>query len=95
MVFLLFSIELILFIAGIYGLSVYETNLQLAVFIGLIGLSIVLFVATVMKYQRKGEKRTNDCWDCAIYSPDCLPAPRSHKFDCDSPDCDCTPDCSP
>ena len=98
MVFVWFSLELILFIAGIYGLSVHETKLQLIIFTGLIVISILLFISTIVFYQRKQRKSqgTNDCWDCAIYSPDCLPAPRlGSKFDCDSPDCDCSPDCSP
>ncbi len=97
MVFLLFSVELILFITGVYGLSMYETKLQLVIFTGLIVISILLFIWTIVSYQRKqkNKQRTNDCWDCAIYSPDCLPTPRGNKFDCDSPDCDCTPDCSP
>ncbi|WP_034758645.1 hypothetical protein [Rossellomorea vietnamensis] len=97
MVFLMFCVELILFIAGVYGLSVHETSLQLFIFSGMIVASILLFIWTIVYYQRKnhGRQRTNDCWDCAIYSPDCLPAPRGNKLDCDSPDCDCTPDCSP
>lgn len=75
----------------------YESKLQLVIFTGLIVLSILLFIWTIVSYQRKqkNKQRTNDCWDCAIYSPDCLPTPRGNKFDCDSPDCDCTPDCSP
>ncbi|TYS91798.1 MULTISPECIES: hypothetical protein [Rossellomorea] len=97
MVFLLFSVELILFIGGLYGLSIHETTLQFIIFTGLIVLSVIMFISTIVYYQRKKHKRerTNDCWDCAIYSPDCLPFPRGKKFDCDSPDCDCTPDCSP
>ncbi|MFC7783678.1 MULTISPECIES: hypothetical protein [unclassified Rossellomorea] len=98
MVFLLFSIELILFISGMYGLSMYETKLQFVIFIGLIGFSVIMFITTIVYYQRKKHKRDRayDCWDCAIYSPDCIPSPRlGKKFDCDSPDCDCTPDCSP
>lgn len=98
MVFLLFSIELIFLISGIYGLSIYESKLQFMIFIGLIALSVVMFLTTVVYYERKKHKkdRSYDCWDCGMYSPDCLPSPPVMKrLDCDSPNCDCTPDCSP
>ncbi|MCA1054512.1 hypothetical protein LCM10_05895 [Rossellomorea aquimaris] len=95
MVFLLFSIELILMLAGFAGLFVYETKVQLLLFIMLIVIGTGLFVYTLYAYQKKRGKTSRlDCWDCAIYSPDCLPSPGMGKsLDCDS--FDCTPDCSP
>lgn len=96
MVFLLFSLELILFLAGLYGIFIYETTFQLSIFLSLLIISIVLFALTVYRYQRqKGRKSTNDCWDCGIYMPDCLPSSGVGKksLDCDS--FDCGPDCTP
>ncbi len=98
MVFLLFSLELVLFLAGISGLFFYETTFQLYIFLSLLIISILLFALTVYYYQRKKGKKsksTNDCWDWPFYMPDCLPSSGAGKksLDCDS--FDCGPDCTP
>ncbi|PEJ53297.1 hypothetical protein CN692_21355 [Bacillus sp. AFS002410] len=61
-----------------------------------ISASIVIFIMTIIYYERRRKKSRGIDWcDCGdlIYLPDCdLPDCHHHTPDC-TPDCDCSPDC--
>ncbi|WP_205168397.1 hypothetical protein [Bacillus pakistanensis] len=91
---------MIFLIAGVLGFIVGETSTEYMISGVIIFGGLLLFILTVYHYRKRKSKNNGDGagWgDCAYSIPDCdcISAKGKKGMDCDSLDCDCTPDCSP
>ncbi|MBT2691062.1 hypothetical protein J7I93_23280, partial [Bacillus sp. ISL-47] len=102
MVFLGLAAGLILLMSGIVGVSSSKAGNELAISGLLVVMGVTLIVFVVSYYRKRNKKKKGEGDDCCDFSfgyLDCPLSGHSSKrkdsglFDCETTDCDCTPEC--